>query len=169
MTGVAVIKSINECLIFFYASARSAHAVDQLHVLSCISILKVLALSNADSGACNQDNLAWSRCPSFHNSLSRVLAMVHTFGFVAFATFRVFGSFDTSLCVTSNLRRCGLDSTNHRRRGTDPSTIFAASNLKWGLANIPLSSPMLMANMQELCNKSSIFWKMGNAYKYVCL
>ena len=46
---------------------------------------------------------------------------------------------------------------------------FAASNLKWGLAKIILSSPMLMAKMQDLVSKSIIFLKMGKANKYVCL
>jgi hypothetical protein len=72
---------------FHSASSRSAHAVDQLHVLFCISILKVLAASNADLGAVNQDNLAWRRSPSLHNALSHLLARVHTFGFSEFPSF----------------------------------------------------------------------------------
>jgi hypothetical protein len=69
-------------------------------------MISVLAPSYADWGADNRDNLAWSRCPSLHNSFSRLLAMVQTLGFFAFPFLRVLRRFDTSLHATSVLRRC---------------------------------------------------------------
>jgi hypothetical protein len=76
-------------------------------------------------------------------------------------------SFIDPCTFVRGLRRRGFDSTYQRRRELDPSSISAGNNSKWGRSKIELSSPMLMAKMQEFASRSIISWKMGNGNKYV--
>ena len=126
MTGVAVFKSITQCRNWIL----HIHTV-HTHLTNCTYCFAYQfyrcshhQISNADCGAFSQDNLAWCRCSSVHNALSRLLAIVHTLGLSAFLIVRVLRFFDTSLYVTRVLRRWGFDSTNQRRRAREPSLIL---------------------------------------------
>lgn len=89
------VASVTTGLVCSTAS-RSAHALSQLHVLSCILVLNFRAALYAFSGADNHDNLGSVRSPSAHIVLSTLRAMVNTFGVVTFPFLRLHCGFDKS-------------------------------------------------------------------------
>lgn len=126
-------------------SCRTAVALSQLQVESCIAMLHFFAMVKADSGASNHANLGLLRSPCFQSLLSSCRASVNTFGFFCLTS---------PHSATSCLRHGIFSSTNHLLMALVPSIILEDRSLKCSLFNTPASSPMLIAN---ICDDSSIF------------
>jgi hypothetical protein len=67
-------------------SCRTAVALSQLQVESCIDMLYCFAMLKADSGASNHANLGLLRSPSFQSLVSSRRASANTFGFLCFTS-----------------------------------------------------------------------------------
>ncbi len=67
--------------VHFSISCRTAVALSQLQVESCIAVLYCIATVKADAGASNHANLGLLRFPCFQSLLSSRRASANTFGF----------------------------------------------------------------------------------------
>ena len=126
-------------------SCRTAVALSQLQVESCIAMLHFFAMVKADSGASNHANLGLLRSPCFQSLSSSRRASVNTFGLFCLTSPHL-----ATICLRHGI----FSSTNHLLMALVPSIILEDRSLKCSLFNTPASSPMLIAN---ICDDSSIF------------